>query len=248
MDHKIIEYTCEYCNQVFISSKLKANHIRWYHKENKYTANGLQRLKEKTKINNDKKFGKKIKENVNCFVCQKNIDIEYRVGKKKEKYFCGKSCANKRSNILNQESIAKISSSLKKYHRENDIILNNCNKRIFTSIGEKEIRNFFIKNFPNDGWTFGGRIIFKDESIVRDLYSDSLKVMVEYDGIWHFKDIKNQLVMKQKKDLLMEEWVLLNDWRLIRVKEEIYKSDKEKTIELIKNLIYNSSEKIVKLY
>ena len=119
------QYRCEYCEEIFNSSKLKANHIRWYHNKNKFTLNGLLSLKEKTKINNDKKFGKKIIEKFNCTNCQKEIDIIYRDGKKKEKYFCGRSCANTRHNTLNKESIEKISFSLKKYHRENDFNLKN---------------------------------------------------------------------------------------------------------------------------
>ena len=242
------KYVCEDCGLIFKNPKLKANHIRWVHKIDKYTLKGLENLRLLTKINNDKKFGEKIKEKVKCFICDNEFIVEYRVNKKKEKYFCGRSCANTRCVNHSEVTRQKISNNLKKSLNENGRELKNIGKRIFTSKGEIEVRNFFIEKFPKDKWTFGGRIIFKDESIVRDLYSNSLKVMVEYDGIWHFKNIKNQLEKKQKKDFMMEEWVILNGWRLIRVSEEIYLKNKEQTIEMIKNLIYNSSEKIVKLY
>jgi hypothetical protein len=242
------KYVCDKCGLIFNNLKIKANHIRWKHKEIGYTNEGLVNLKLKTKLNNDKKYGENIQEETNCSVCNTKILIKYRVGRKKEKYFCNKSCANKRQVNHSEETKNKISNTLKENFKNSDTPLINKGKRIFTSKGEMEVRKFFIENFPDDNWTFGGKINFKDESIVRDLYSDKLKVMVEYDGIWHFKNINNQLEKKQKKDYVMEEWVILNGWRLLRVKEEVYKINKEKTIDMIKNFIYNSDEKIIKLY
>lgn len=45
---------------------------------------------------NEKLYGKYIEEIVNCYNCHKPIIIKYRENRKKEKYFCCRSCANKR--------------------------------------------------------------------------------------------------------------------------------------------------------
>lgn len=99
----------------------------------------------------------------------------------------------------------------------------------------------------SDGWTFGGCLRHKGEGLARDLYSKSLKVCIEYDGIWHFKDIYGQLNKKKYKDLLLEEWCSINNWRLLRIDEEIYNKDKKSSIDLIVNFVYNSTENLLKV-
>ena len=242
------KYKCNHCGLIFNNLKIKANHIRWKHKEVKYTDEGLINLKLMTKLNNDKRYGENVEEEINCSVCYKKIIIKYRIVRKKEKYFCDKSCANKRQINHSEKTKNKISNKLKEKFKNGEISLINKGNRIFTSKGEMEIRKFFIENFPDDNWTFGGNLNFKGENIVRDLYSNKLKVMIEYDGAWHFKNINNQLEKKQKKDYMMEEWVNLNGWRLIRIKEDIYKKNKFDTIKVLTTLVYNSTDKIIKLY
>jgi very-short-patch-repair endonuclease len=73
-------------------------------------------------------------------------------------------------------------------------------------------------------------------------------VIFEYDGIWHFKDIHGQLDSKIKKDQTLEKWVIENDWRLIRIKDEIYNTNKTYYLDLIENYVYKSKEQIIKIY
>jgi len=80
------------------------------------------------------------------------------------------------------------------------------------------------------------------------MYSNKLKVIVEYDGIWHFEDIKGQLADKQMKDNKLEEWAINNGWRLIRIKDILYQKDKTKWLNILLDAIYNRSEQIIKLY
>jgi hypothetical protein len=117
----------------------------------------------------------------------------------------------------------------------------------FNSKGEIEIREHFKNKFPNDIWTFGPCVI-NNQTIVRDMFSKKLKVCVEYDGVWHFKDIHGQLKNKQEKDLLLEKWCELNEYRLIRIKEDLYKSDKNFWLDKLENIIYHSNEKLIKFY
>ena len=118
-------------------------------------------------------------------------------------------------------------------------------KSRFTSKTEVLIREHFIDKFKNDGWTFGGNIRHKEEQLVRDLYSKKLKVCFEYDGIWHFKDIHGQLKKKQMKDKYLEEWCLLNGYRLIRYDENSF--NKQTSLDEIEDLIYNRSDDIIKI-
>jgi very-short-patch-repair endonuclease len=97
-------------------------------------------------------------------------------------------------------------------------------------------------------WTSGGGIIHNGIRLSRDLFSKKLKVIIEYDGVWHFKDIHGQLKDKQVKDKALEDWVIENNWRLIRIKEDIYKSNKQLWIKELVKCVYSDDRQIIKLY
>lgn len=102
-------YTCEHCNIEFETFQAKANHVRWNHKDNtEYFKKAIEAGKNVA----DKRFGKLITETVSCNCCSTSIEVEYREGKKKAKYFCSRSCANTRKN-RSEETKAKISEKLK---------------------------------------------------------------------------------------------------------------------------------------
>ena len=124
----------------------------------------------------------------------------------------------------------------------------NSGKRNFTSKGEEEIKKHFKEKFKGDNWTFGRRAFIDNVRLNVDLYSDKLKVCIEYDGVWHFKDINGKLEDKQRKDLLLERWCNKNNFRLIRIKEDIYKQDKKFWIDKLEQEVYNGSNKLVKFY
>lgn len=115
-------------------------------------------------------------------------------------------------------------------------------KKIFSSKTERQICEYFKLKYPQDKWKSGGRIKFNGVGIVRDLYSDVLKICFEYDGIWHFKDIKGQLKNKQIKDKCLKEWCVVNNYRLIRVDEDSFVD-----INQVENLLYNTLEQIIKI-
>ena len=103
-------YNCEHCNIEFETFQAKANHVRWNHKDNSEYLKNSSIVRKKIA---EKKFGKLIRDIENCSICDKPIDIEYREGKKKAKYFCSRSCANSRG-PRSKETKAKISEALKK--------------------------------------------------------------------------------------------------------------------------------------
>jgi very-short-patch-repair endonuclease len=118
---------------------------------------------------------------------------------------------------------------------------------LFTSKGECELREYFKRNFPDDGWTWGG-CRYNGRMLSRDLFSKKLKVCIEYDGIWHFKDIHGQLKDKQEKDEILNNWCKGMGYRMIRIKEELYKSNKKFWLTKLQDEVYNGTDQLVKFY
>jgi hypothetical protein len=158
------------------------------------------------------------------FVVVKSIDNPNR-GKK---LFCSTSCANsfKYSDRIYKEKLGEsISNGMKR--RWNDLEYRShmaevqSHRKQFTSKTEKIIREYFINNYPEEEWTYGGSLKIEDEYISRDLYSNSLKICFEFDGIFHFKKIF-AFEKKRKKDILLEKWCSQNDYVLIRMSDSYF--------------------------
>lgn len=243
---------CKYCEkEIEGKHSLYANHVRWCDKN---TTNGDKGTSEvsKSKIDYYSKLYPINEYNVICKVCETPfvlVERESKFNKRNDKYFCSYSCSRKRS----EEAKQKISLSSKKLWKNeeyaNKIVKNNTNKNYrFTSKGEEEIKKYLKETYKVDEWTSGGGFKYEDINLTRDIYSNKLKVIVEYDGIWHFKDIHGQLENKQMKDKLLEKWTIENNWRLIRLKDDLYRKNKKYWLNNLLNSIYNSTEQIIKLY
>ena len=236
-------YKCEICNLGYEKFQDKANHVRWVHigiNEEK-----RKRISEGAKIGNELRFGKKIKINWKCSNknCNNEFEIEYRENSLKEKYYCSRSCANSRGKMT-EKTKKIISDKIKNRWKEGlfDDLSFLVDNQKFSSKTERMIVNHFKKNFTKDLWKSGGGLKYKGVRISRDLYSDFLKVCFEYDGIWHFKDIKGQLERKKLVDSLLEDWCIENGYRLIRVQEEFYED-----LVQIEKLIYDKKDSVLKI-
>ena len=142
----------------------------------------------------------------------------------------------------------KMSEVVKKGLSEGKYPQNRENKggRRFNSKGELRLKAFIKASLPNDGFTSG--MIDKKTRLNPDIWSRTRKVVVEYDGIWHFKDIHGQLADKQRRDRELEEWCVSNGWRIIRISENAYLSDVDgKSEQVVKEIITGSSS-VVKIY
>jgi len=255
---------CKWCNAEFknCAGSEFANHVRWC-KKNPYL--DIQAIKmngrRSAEISNSNTHGVKQYYFVQCNYCFDYFVIERREKTflKKRKFFCSPTCRNTR--IHSEETKNKIRNSICKNGRtltENSIFWWKDSvyvKKVldhspcFSSKGERELRDWFISSFPNEEWTYGGPLKYENISgIIRDLYSKKLKINIEYDGIWHFEDIVGQLESKQMKDQALESWCIENNWRLIRIKDEIYRSDKIGWKNKIRNEVINGTEQIVKFY
>ncbi len=236
-------YKCELCSLEYKKFQDKANHVRWHHIGIKDSTK--KKISEVSKLTIEKKYGKIIKDKHKCCNprCSNILDIEYREYRKKEKYYCSRSCSNSRGS-MSDEMKKNISNKVKKKWEEG--IFDNLNflkgNTFFSSKNERKIVDYFLKTYPGDLWKSGGGLKYEGIRISRDLYSDKLKTCFEYDGIWHFKDIKGQLENKKKVDRILEEWCIENDYRLIRIQEDFFIN-----MEQIEDLLYKTKEKIIKI-
>ena len=195
--------------------------------------NKLKSIKNKAMID------KWLEEKHTCENCHKVMTVKYGSGR-----FCCRSCANKR--IHSKSTIDKI----RKYSKNNpsgfasvEWRLNNpdfsLNRK--SSKREVEIVNLLKSNFPDDNWQQGyiNNGVVDNHLLHPDIHSDVLKIVVEYDGIWHFKDICGQLERRQATDKLLMNWCETNGYKLVRIDEQLNLSD----IEIL-DFIYNSTNKI----
>lgn len=237
---------CEICNIICANHGVYANHKRWHHSSKplqKQKCNFCSKEIANCSIEKHKRLCYKNPKNIKYCIYCKTIISGYK------KKYCNSSCFAKHNNTTRKNvSRDYITPEWKEKRRQTTIEqwkrgVHKISREIFSSKNERAIVKHIKEQYPNDEWKNGGRLVLKDGTfLARDLWSDKLKVCFEYDGIWHFKDIKGQLKKKQTKDKLLEEWCKENNYRLIRIDEEDYQNVKQ-----IEDLIYNSKEQIIKV-
>lgn len=236
-------YKCEECNITYDKFQDKANHVRWFHIGIKEETR--EKISKISKKRVDSTYGVIITDIHECsnYKCNNAFEIKYREGKKKEKYYCCRSCANSRGD-MSDDMKKQISLKIKKKWEDGifDDLKNLENNKRFSSKNERMIVDHFIKKYPDDGWKSGGGLKYENIRISRDMYSDKLKVCFEYDGIWHFKDIKGQLERKKIVDSKLEKWCIEKGYRIIRIQEEYFKD-----LSQIEDLIYKKEDVIIKI-
>lgn len=232
---------CEICGFQTENGKIMSNHKRWTH----ITPKGSKRY-EAFQEKMSKEKVKRLNLKIICSECGNAFEItvtETALKKGEYRHFCSKTCANKQGSKYVDYS--KVSDWAKKNPRgycSTQWKLTHFGSPKSFSKRELEIVSYFKKNFPNDDWKQGlicGGKKYDGCFLSPDLWSKKLKVVIEYDGIWHFKDIYNQLERKQKVDRALTKFCLENGYRLIRIDEDLYISDED-----IQKAVYESSEKL----
>jgi len=179
---------CKYCNkEIEGSHSVYANHVRWCDKNTTNGDKGGLKISESKKKYYEENR-KNIEHTVSCTKCEQTftiIETNSKFKKRKNRFFCSKACSFSRSNPETKRKISESSKNLwKDENYMNKVINNNTNRNIrFTSKGEKEIKNYLKENHKSDNWTSGGGFKYKDKILTRDVYSNDLKIIVEYDGI-----------------------------------------------------------------
>lgn len=238
---------CEICDIIFESSRQYSNHIRWKHKNILYKKSKCSFCAKDFRNENLEKHISVCPKNPSnirkCLFCNAIISVRYNK-------FCNSVCSAKYNNAKKDYSIIdrsyitdswkeNISKQIKIYWENGTYKHTNIHR----SKNEISIFNYFKTTFPNDLWKAGGRLKLSNGDILsRDMWSDKLKICFEYDGIWHFENICNQLPKKQLKDKLLEEWCIVNNYRLVRIDELKFEN-----VNQIKDLIYNNTLPIIKI-
>lgn len=113
MNNKCI---CEECDLTFENVKIKANHVRWNHRDNsKFYENIITSNKKSITL----RLGEIKPHTVGCDRCGKIFTVNEREFKfpSKNKYFCSKLCSSRYSQSF--VDVNKISTSLKRFYVEN---------------------------------------------------------------------------------------------------------------------------------
>lgn len=213
--------TCEICGFQTLNGRVMSNHKRWKH----ITPKGSERYAE-TQLKLRVARKKRMEVVVTCKECGKAFTVtttEVCFKNGKYRHYCSSACAHKQgsknvdykiiSQKMKEHPVGCYSLEWKIEHPDAACSRKNFSKR------ELEIVNFFKSNFPNDEWKQG--FLKGTNNLSVDLRSDRLKVVIEYDGIWHFKDIHNQLNKKQNNDKQVLQYCRKNGYRLIRIDEDL---------------------------
>lgn len=223
---------CDICQKDFSSHSLYANHIRWVHRNNDQY---LAKSSERAILSNEKRFGRWMLSVFECQKCGNPVEKKYREGKDPKNIFCSISCANSRK--YSESTRSKVSKKIIEkwkegvYDESQMYILSRC--KIFSSKGERELLSILKEKMPEYKWASGGGIKVDGHLISRDMYSDINKICIEYDGIWHFKDICGQLEKKRFKDELLNEWCRKNQYRILRISDDFYRNNRVEVIDYI---------------
>ena len=210
-------YRCEECQLDFKSFQAKANHVRWQHKKNAFTKEGMQNLREKVSIANSKKYGKQIVETINCPKCNKQFERKYRRIEKAKK-FCSRSCANSRD-WKNHPDREKIMNARRKAALSNpDWVDNMGDPTLSTRFSSKSERT--LAQILGDCFIRHKKVVLDSGRCIDvDIAHNKKNIWIESDGPYHFQKIhKNHDFEKSKlRDKEQNSHCLNNNILLIRV-------------------------------
>lgn len=231
---------CEICGFQTDNGKIMSNHKRWKHispKGSESCNKTLEKLSQKGK----ERCGVQDRPAV-CPECGKEFMSHY-MKKGMWKKYCSATCANKQGSKY--VDYKKVSDYQKEHGTwQENFIKNGLGNKKNHSKRELEIVSYFKENFPNDEWKQGlidGSKKHDGCLINPDLWSKKLKIIIEYDGDWHFKDINNQLEYKQKVDKATMKFCEENGYRIIRIDEK----EKVSNEQIVESVYQKQDSKIL---
>lgn len=250
------EKSCSICGKNLSDMRITdvGNHIKWC----KFRNNPDNRYSQSTKKGNITRFGQYRQYIVTCDKCGKEFNVVQRqkLFPKQQKYFCSSSCSHSRDMKKHVDGIWS-PQKRKEYSEQSKLLWENeeyskrllNNNKYFTSKGERLIRDYIIQTHPDDNWTWGClNKRYKQFVFNPDMFSHILKIVFQYDGECHFKDIyPNRDFQKGKnKQKLLQQWCVTNGYKLLRITESWFNSI-NKDVSLVQNLLYSLDKSITKL-
>jgi hypothetical protein len=232
-------YKCQECNKEFKTFQAKANHVRWQHKEEKFSKEGYQSLKEKS--SRPERF-----EDVNCPICETVFRRRKgkQPGEKGYKKTCSRSCGNRsRAGSYSKETKEKLSLAAKNNKSFTEAGLRIKNNKRFSSKLERSLAKMLGDEFKRHH-----NIKFNNRRIDFDIASKDNLFLIECDGVWHFKKVHegHDFEKVKKTDALKEEYAKENSKVLIRIDNTKY--NLQQTFDIVKKELSNRTPRIVKYY
>ena len=243
------EKHCPVCNKDLSGMRITdvGNHIKWCKFKSAPT-----NVYSQAKIKADTaRLGQYSLYYVVCQKCGTEFEVRQREHSfpKKEKYFCSRSCANSRSNLSQSWTQQKKEKARKLWQNEQYANRQLNRDKFFTSKGQRLIRDTIVQKHSNDNWTWGSlNKKYKELVFHPDMFSHKLKLVFQYDGIYHFKTIyRNQDLQKSKlKQKVLQQWCSENGYKLLRISESWFHSI-GKDVSIVQNILYSLENPVTKL-
>lgn len=133
---------CELCGEKFNSVKLKANHVRWKHKNNSSYKEKITNIINKKY---DESLGTVKQFKVSCVFCKTTFFVKERekTFPNKEKYFCSKNCSSKYSQLFvnrtnHIKSMIEFGKKIKIYPTKKEFFCVVCKSKFNKTVNSKE--------------------------------------------------------------------------------------------------------------
>lgn len=211
---------CQECGQEFDTFQAKANHVRWKHKEVKYTEEGLRVLREKAAT----RANPSLKETRTCNKCGSTFEVVYTPKNRwKGKRFCSRKCANSKFQTaeINEKRRQTMLKTLAASPELSNTYVTNLLKSDHSRSSSKAERALAAALQPH-GYQRHFLVRTQDIRFDVDIVSKDQKVWIESDGSWHFKKMHegHNFETTQLRDRLEEVEALNRGVLLIRVNNE----------------------------
>lgn len=251
------KHICEECGQEFESHSLKANHIRWKHRnQDKF----IEKISDIKKEFYENKLGEFKDFKVVCKNCDEEFIVKEREFKfpMKDKYFCCVSCANTYSSSfkqpLSEEKRKIISDKIKEFWKNPEYAKKRMNNK-FSSKGERELRGILKERYGNKMVSSHRNVELDGIKKAVDLTLREKNVIIEYDGIWHFDSkIYERMGTPEKyketieKDKMVKQYCKINNIRLLRVSDNVYQKNRNLALTNIIDFIESDKTLYKELY
>lgn len=199
----------------------------------------------------------KIEHTVFCNNCNKLsiiLETEKAFLKRNGIFYCSKQCKPKIKRVISEETKAKQKEGFRKYidslsaQEYKEKFSKNKSSLFFkSSKGETLLLNLLQERYPEYEFLAEDMVKHNGSFLSIDIYSKVKNLYIEYDGVWHFTDIRGQLERKQRKEALLADYCKINNIRLLRVTDHNYKKETE-LFENICKIIEDDSIREMKIY
>lgn len=206
-------YKCDKCDQEFDNFQAKANHVRWNHKTQKYSEEGLRLIRESVKRTAIKIYGEK-KFVISNKKCECGISFEHHFISNRKHWdnkYCSRKCAAKFS--LTEESKNKI----RKWHKEHPehyenyrlSAMNSHNSR-FSSKAERALCAALLR-ISEGGFKRHYFVKTQELNFDVDITTKDKRVWIESDGEWHFRQVHkgHNFKLTQLRDRIEENEAII---------------------------------------